>query len=193
MSLNMRFETNQKANFYGRFVARTHIIWLIYCYSYKLFQLTLLRFLCEICLLDNKYITVSQSKIVAASLLVILKLRKRGLLKSEQVVCNQWVSHTITRNISVRFRNFKISFQTPALEYLTSYEEKAIRKIADLIHNTLCEVARVMNSQNSNTASNSQQAQNNKFSPIIEKYAENNFFGVSKTIVQFYRVHFPVN
>ena len=103
MSLNMLFETNQKANFYERSVARnhsqlvSHIILLI-----EIFQLTLLRFLCEICLLDNKYITVSQSKLVAASLLVILKLRKRGLLKSEQVVCNQWVSY-ITKNVSESF------------------------------------------------------------------------------------------
>jgi len=94
-------------------------------------------------------------------------------LKSEQVVCNQW---------------------TPGLEYLTSYDEKAIRNIADLIHNTLREVARVstspqgvINSQNSNNG------QNNKFSSIVEKYAENNFFSVSRMIVQFYRDHFLVN
>jgi len=106
MLLNTLFETNQKVNFYERFVAWnyslwvSHNWWLIKCFWSKIFQLTLLRFLCEICLLDNKYITVSQSKMVAASLLVILKLRKRGLLKSEQVVCNQWVSY-ITRNCSV--------------------------------------------------------------------------------------------
>jgi len=135
-------------------------------------KLTLLRFICEISLLDSKYITVSQSKIVAASLLVILKLRKAGLLKSEQVVCNQW---------------------TPGLEYLTSYDEKAIRKLADLIHNTLREVARVSTTPRNVMCSQNSIQQKNKFSPIIEKYAENNFFSVSKMIVQFYRDHFLVN
>ena len=79
-------------------------------------------------------------------------------------------------------------FQTSGLEYLTSYDEKTLQTIADLIHNTLREVARV--SPISQSASNNQ---NNKFSSIIDKYAAKNFFSVSTVIVQFYRDHFIVN
>merc|ERR1719466_570380 len=114
--------------------------------SQFLLKLTLLRFICEVCLLDSKYISVSQSKMVSASLLVILKLRKRGLLKSnEQVVCNQWTAH---------------------LEYLTSYDEKSIRSLTDQIHNTLCDVAK----ESLPPRGGAQAEQKNKFSSVVEKY-----------------------
>lgn len=124
-------------------------------------KLTLVRFICEVSLLDSSFIGVSQSQIVAAAFLVIFKLRKRGLLKTNEEVCNQWTSQ---------------------MEYLTSYDEQSIRHIADQIHRTLVSLAK----ESLLPTQHSQDYAQKKFSGLVEKYGEENFFQISSICIKFY-------